>query len=90
MKTLGFDFEREDLVVLDETSRIVIDEFAMPDIELADMNGDGVFDATDIFVLAEVYDLPLLPEFRTKLRRLEAAAAVGDFRAGKKKDRSRR
>ncbi|MBX3396856.1 MAG: hypothetical protein KF841_15980 [Phycisphaerae bacterium] len=47
-----------------------------PDAVSADITGDGMVDSRDIRRFAEIHNLPILPEFEAKLRRLENGDSI--------------
>ena len=51
---------------------IAVWELPFVGAEYADLTGDGIVDAADVRAFADLYDLPLLPEFVRKLEVLEA------------------
>ncbi len=45
----------------------------LPNVARADVTGDGLVDLRDILAFAELHNLPLIPEFERKLRRLRVS-----------------
>ncbi len=67
------------VVRLEPTTRLLVDEATMAGAERADLNADGVIDTRDIRAFAVFHNLPLTAEVSARLTRLERdAAAAGE------------
>ena len=59
-------------------TRVSVAELAVPNAELADMNGDGVVNASDIRAFANVHGLVLTPQFSARLSQFETNELNGE------------